>query len=670
MVADQITESAVTTEAVETSNMTETSNTLLGSLESKGQVELLNDIDQLRSQGVGHFEVSLPQIIVCGDQSAGKSSVLEALSRVQFPTKDELCTRFATEVILRKAPTTRASVAIIPGISRTDGERQRLLSFNSPHSTLVNFSALVEAAQTEILSAKVSAFSDDVLRVEIYGPNLPQLTIVDLPGIIHSESKQQTDADVKLVSKLVKGYMENQRSIILTVVTAKNDISNQIVLKMAREVDPNGSRTLGVITKPDTLHAGSSSELKFVELAKNENIKFHLGWHVVRNRDFDTKDIPSEARDEAENQFFAQGIWKSLPRNTVGIDSLRGRLSRVLLEHITRELPALIEDIEQGLEDCRIRLSHLGESRASLKEQRLFLIRISQRFRSLVKAAVDGDYSDGFFGHYSSGEGYSKRLRAVIQNLNTEFSALLTTNGHRLDISKDNDNKSESFQFKPDTLGGLGPHPKKVSWSTYASMVRDMMKSNRGRELPGTFNPLLISDLFFQQAEPWQQLAQEHIQQTWEASKMTLELALSEIVDDGTNTSLQAQIVDPIMREKLSDLNSRLKQILKPHQHGHAITYNHYFTEVIQKARLERHEQDLSQRFYTYFGVKQDNPPEEIDIKTKVSVPQLMSSLTKQTEHDMDLYACSEVIECMQAYYKVPHFPPPLSLYDFLPPEV
>ena len=387
----------------------------------------------------------------------------------------------------------------------------------------------------------------------------------------------------------------------------------------------------------------------------------------------------------------------------MGINSLRGRLSRVLLEHITRELPALIEDIEKGLEDCRVRLSRLGESRTTLKEQRLFLIRTSQRFQLLVKAAADGDYSDRFFGKDSSGVGYSKRLRAVIQNLNTEFSALMAKNGHRVEIQKDSDNKIEPsmpsafgnitepsrlYPFgnkiepsgtsvfdnkiepsRPPLFGNKiqpsGPilfkeglpistrEPKKVAWSKYISLVSGMMKRNRGRELPGTFNPLLISDLFFNQAEPWQQLAQEHIQQTWEASRTTLELALSTIVDEETSAALQAQVVDAIMREKLSELNNRLEQILKPHQKGHAITYNNYFTEVIQKARLERQEKDLSQRFYAYFNMKQDNPPEEIDIKTKVSVPKLMSSLINQTEADMDLYACSEVIECMQAYYKV-----------------
>jgi hypothetical protein len=73
------------------------------SLPSKDHRDLLNIIDSLRPQGISRF-VDLPQIIVCGDQSSGKSSVLEAISGMLFPTKDNLCTRFATELILRRNP--------------------------------------------------------------------------------------------------------------------------------------------------------------------------------------------------------------------------------------------------------------------------------------------------------------------------------------------------------------------------------------------------------------------------------------------------------------------------------------------------------------------------------------------------------------------------------------
>jgi GTPase SAR1 family protein len=79
----------------------------------------------LRSQGLSRF-VDLPQIIVCGDQSSGKSSALEAISGMSFPAKDNLCTRFATELILRRTPTPGIDISICPGSERTEEEKAKL----------------------------------------------------------------------------------------------------------------------------------------------------------------------------------------------------------------------------------------------------------------------------------------------------------------------------------------------------------------------------------------------------------------------------------------------------------------------------------------------------------------------------------------------------------------
>jgi len=240
------------------------------SLRSKGEASLLDAIDLLRCQGISHY-VSLPQLIVCGDQSSGKSSVLEAISGIPFPTRDNMCTRFATEVILRRAATAGVSVAIVPSEeSRTDAERQSLQNFHEPLTTIEDLPALIEKAKIAMgLTEMTKAFAKDVLRVEISGPDRPHLTIVDLPGLIHAENKLQTTADVNTVQQMVRSYMANRRSIILAVVSAKNDYPNQIVLKMARDVDGKGHKTLGIITKPDTLPVGLESETSFANLARN-----------------------------------------------------------------------------------------------------------------------------------------------------------------------------------------------------------------------------------------------------------------------------------------------------------------------------------------------------------------------------------------------------------------
>src|SRR2546423_943006 len=99
------------------------------SLQSREHRDLLDLVDKLRSQGISRY-VALPQIIVCGDQSSGKSSVLEAISGLSFPTKDNLCTRFATELILRRNPASNVEITIAPGAERTGPERERLAAFH------------------------------------------------------------------------------------------------------------------------------------------------------------------------------------------------------------------------------------------------------------------------------------------------------------------------------------------------------------------------------------------------------------------------------------------------------------------------------------------------------------------------------------------------------------
>ncbi|KAG7288247.1 hypothetical protein NEMBOFW57_007778 [Staphylotrichum longicolle] len=257
----------------------------LSRLCSQDQLVLLDSIDRLRLQGINNY-ISLPQIIVCGDQSSGKSSVLEAISGVSFPIKSNLCTRFPTELVLRRTPHINAAVSIVPHESRTESERKALLAFHEELDSFDNLPQLIERAKAEMgITAHSRAFAKDMLRVEVTGPDRPHLTIVDLPGLIHSETKNQTISGVELIQDVVQSYMKEPRCIILAVVSAKNDFANQVVLKLARKADPSGTRTLDVITKPDTLVPGGESKALYISLARNQEVEFRHGWHVLRNVD-------------------------------------------------------------------------------------------------------------------------------------------------------------------------------------------------------------------------------------------------------------------------------------------------------------------------------------------------------------------------------------------------
>lgn len=612
-------------------------------LQSGDHLKLLDEIDKLRSQGISHY-ISLPQLIVCGDQSSGKSSVLEAISGISFPTKDTLCTRFATEVILRKANAISVSVRIVPSQTRSESECSRLSQFCEILADLKDFQDVVERAKTAMgISTTTSAFSNDVLRVEISGPDRPPLTIVDLPGLIHSENKVQSSADVTLVSEMVRGYMKNPRSIILAIISAKNDYANQIILKLAKEVDMSGYRTLGIITKPDTLSIGSESEAAFIDLARNEDVAFRLGWHVLKNRSYETKDTSSEERNAAEEAFFSEGVWKDLPRSMVGYHHLQARLSKVLLNQIKAELPALVQDIEKGVAEATKKLGKLGEKRVTIDEQRLFLLRIGQSFQTLVKAAVDGTYIDPFFGELSSDSDDSRRLRAVVQNLNVDFAELMRTHGHRRRILD---------QRLPKTKD------KSVSRDEFEGEIVGLLKRNRGRELPGMYNPLIVGEIFHQQSQPWEDKARSHIKIICDAVETFLEQVLAYLADVNTCSNLYRDVIGPLLSERAKEINVKLDEILIPFTRGHPITYNHYFTETIQDIRQKRLEKDVTERLrklspslFDGAAVGTENIADTIGSSVKVS--DLISALSSRNEGDMDKYAASEILLCMEAYYKV-----------------
>ncbi|KAJ5388914.1 hypothetical protein N7509_011455 [Penicillium cosmopolitanum] len=253
------------------------------------QLDLLDSIDTLRSQGIS-LNVSLPQIIVCGDELFGKSSVLETISVSLFP----------------------------------EAEQHSLGSFcGNGHINLRR------------------KFSNYLLGVEVSGPDRPHLTIADLQGLFHSETRQQSAADVQLVQDVIQSYMKEPRGVILAVLSAKNDFANQIILRLARDSDPSGVRTLSVICKPDVLVPRSESEALLALLAKNQEVELCL------------------------------------------VDSLRTCVSGLLLGQVASELPSFVGEINAKVRSCQVQLQKLGDPRATANEKRSYLLHVSQGFQSL-----------------------------------------------------------------------------------------------------------------------------------------------------------------------------------------------------------------------------------------------------------------------------------------------
>lgn len=190
-----------------------------------------------------------------------------------------------------------------------------------------------------------SQFSTDVLRLEIGGPDQEHLSVIDVPGLFqrHKEGVT-TKADIELVKRMVYGYMRNPRSVMLTVVPANVDIATQGILEKAEELDPEGIRTLGVLTKPDLVDKGA--EHNVIDLIMNREHQLRLGWHLLRNAGQSELSNSITSRQEAERRFFSTvAPWKDLDKDRVGISSFRVRLQEVLSDHIRREFPKVRQQL-------------------------------------------------------------------------------------------------------------------------------------------------------------------------------------------------------------------------------------------------------------------------------------------------------------------------------------
>jgi GTPase SAR1 family protein len=613
-------------------------STPLIQLQSKDLEEILNVIDQLRLEGISKY-ISLPQWIVCGDQSSGKSSVLEAISGVGFPVKDNVCTRFATELILRRAPESGVTASIHPDDDRPAVEKERIRNFKSSTVELAKFATIVKEAENCIgVGREGHMFSKDVLRVEVSGPNQTNLTLVDLPGLYHAPDESQSAEGVEFVESLVLSYIRNKRSVILAVISAKSDIALQKVTAFTRQVDPEGKRTMGIITKPDTLHKTSDMEQSFLNLAINKRVFFRLGWHVLKNREYNELHFSLDQRRESEIDFFASRIWATLPHSQVGIESLRPRLSTVLRDHILTQLPSLIVEASQSFKETEASIQRLGEARDTVIEQRRYLLHSSERFTTLIGNSIDGIYFNPFFGNAMEDEGYEKRLRAVVQNRLSDFSDTLEEKGMQRRIIDDDEI--------------LDSQQDQIHHSDFVGEVQRRMRRSRGRELPGTFNPLIIGDLFYLQSKPWEMIVIDCIDTLLEDVQKALLPIVRDVLDEKSSAGLVEHIINPSLDKIELSLRLKTNELLKPQQSGHPITYNHDFTETVQKAREEHLHKSVMEKLRRFFG---DNYPsrESVEYKLTFRMDSLIDALGTETEASMERFACSEAINCMQAYYKV-----------------
>ncbi|XP_072514002.1 interferon-induced GTP-binding protein Mx1-like [Salminus brasiliensis] len=306
-------------------------------------------IDSLRSLGV-EKDLALPAIAVIGDQSSGKSSVLEALSGVALPRGSGIVTRCPLELKMKR--------------SREEDRWHGKISYDGYEEEIddpAEVEKKIREAQDKIAGVGVG-ISDDLISLEITSAEVPDLTLIDLPGIARVAVKGQPEDIGDQIKRLIRKFITKQETISLVVVPCNVDIATTEALKMAQVEDPNGERTLGILTKPDLVDKGTEETV--VEIVHNEIINLTKGYMIVRCRG--QKDIKecmslSEAM-EREKAFFRDHAHFSMlyDEGKATVPRLAEKLTLELVHHIEKSLPRLEEQIEVKLAETLDDLEKYG----------------------------------------------------------------------------------------------------------------------------------------------------------------------------------------------------------------------------------------------------------------------------------------------------------------------
>ncbi|KAK6208506.1 interferon-induced GTP-binding protein Mx [Colletotrichum tabaci] len=561
----------------------------LNELHSAETKNIFDTVDKLSALGVGKI-VDPPQIIVVGDQSSGKSSVLEAISHVYFPARAEGCTRFATELVLRPGSRRRVTASIhFAGSTRPD-------HFQVADFTQDEIDRIITEARVEMeLPDTGRSFSKHVLRLEIEGDDMYPLTLVDLPGCSDGATAAQRADDEAIIKELVERYMENPNSVVLVVIPANEGVVSKAVIEEVLKHDPTKTRTLRVLTKPDLLEPASSVETGWLQVLRGRNTLHNpgVGWHVVRNRADHEKDLGP--RDAVEEQFLKLDAWASVPKTNRGIVALRARLSQMLHDQVKQSLPSVLDDIHNMLSVRKLELGRLGQPRTTPEDMKGYLIDIAGDYQKLVSQGIRGHYNDPFFGGFN---GTDRKLRSQLRNFHRAIRHTLIVHGPAQEVIDRPHGSTcpppvpaslEQF-IETYTRGIRRPEP--VFWAKLCEQIEHQATANQGTELPRYSNIDTAMHLFRKQVEPWQDLAELHLKKVTEEVKVFVDEAFGHIVgpfdSNSTTKAILSTFVDNFFDEREQVLSHKLEELLRPFKEGYAMQHDGDFRSAMEKIAEQR----------------------------------------------------------------------------------
>ncbi|XP_015516241.1 dynamin-1-like protein isoform X1 [Neodiprion pinetum] len=333
---------------------------------------------------VGADAIQLPQIVVLGTQSSGKSSVIESLvGRSFLPRGTGIVTRRPLILQLVYAPKDDREHRTAEDGTLTLDEWGVFLHTKNKIFTNFDDIRLEIEAETNRMAGSNKGICPEPINLKVYSTSVVNLTLVDLPGITKVPVGDQPEDIEAQIRNLVLKHICNPNSIILAVVTANTDMATSESLKLSKDVDPDGRRTLAVVTKLDLMDAGTDA----IDILCGRVIPVKLGIIGVVNRSqqdiMNNKSIQEALKDEAA---FLQRKYPTLA-NRNGTPYLAKTLNRLLMHHIRDCLPDLKTRVNVMVSQFQTLLNSYGED---VGDKSQTLLQIITKFASSYCSTIEG----------------------------------------------------------------------------------------------------------------------------------------------------------------------------------------------------------------------------------------------------------------------------------------
>ncbi|XP_074312306.1 dynamin-related protein 4C-like [Silene latifolia] len=334
---------------------------------------LLDAVDKLRSLDVMKEGIQLPTIVVVGDQSSGKSSVLESLAGIRLPRGQGICTRVPLIMRLQHhyAPQPQLSLEYMGKTVLTDEDTV---------SDAINLA-------TQEIAGDAKGIANTPITLVVKKNGVPDLTMVDLPGITRVPVHGQPENIYEQIREMIMEYITPEESIILNVLSATVDFATCESIMMSQTVDRTGLRTLAVVTKVDRAPDG------LLEKVTNDDVSIGLGYVCVRNRI--GEESYEEARMEEARLFETHPLLSKIDKSIVGVPVLAHNLVQIQSNIISKCLPNIVRQINDKLATNVGELNKMPQRLSSVPEATaVFLQVMGSVMESLRKILIRGKYDD------------------------------------------------------------------------------------------------------------------------------------------------------------------------------------------------------------------------------------------------------------------------------------